>query len=235
MTYVSPKWLVTEILRARLTDPQARSEATTTSTHTATSSQTDFTITPSGSNKVSCITSVTDNASAVTKNEDYWVDLRNNKVIFFTGRTTGHAIVITYKYGTSNWIYPDVPLVSIGTAKTSWPRISITTIDDTIDTLGNYSAPQENVFRFQVDVWAKEGVVYTISSNAYEGENLCEYLSWKIVEVFRDYMTDFYPAFYDFVVLSGPRDLPFDEDRQAFRKTMDIQLKQINSGEVDWK
>ena len=46
MTYYSPKWIVVEFLRRRLTDPEDRAETATSDTFTATASQTDFALTP---------------------------------------------------------------------------------------------------------------------------------------------------------------------------------------------
>ena len=92
MAYLNPKFIVVDILRRRLIDPRTRAEASKTNNFTATASQTDFSLTPTTGKKLSTITSITDNTVAVVKWRDYYIDFRNQKIIFFTGRTSGHTI-----------------------------------------------------------------------------------------------------------------------------------------------
>lgn len=232
MAYISPKWLIVEFLRRRLTDPRERAETATSDTFTATASQTSFTLTPTSGSKVSCVTSVTDGGTTQTKNVDYWVDLKNQKVIFFTGRTESNTVVVNYKEGTSNWIYPDKPRVDI--TRTSFPRISITKISDGAIRAGNKDAPMLHTARFQADIWVKEpieGEVWTIGGNKYAGKDLAEYLGYEIVAAFRDYIDDLNRALWGFEC-AGPKDMPFDYDFQLHHTIVDFTLRGQDLGVV---
>lgn len=238
MAYISPKWLVVEFLRRRLTDPRSRAESATSDTFTATDGQTNFELSPTSGSKASCVTSVTDAGVTQTKQEDYYVDFENRStptVIFHSGRTLDNEIIVNYKEGTSNWIYPDKPQIDL--TRSSFPRISVTLVSDTPTRLGNYEADLEHLLRFQVDVWAKEpaeGEVWTISGKKYAGDSLAEYLVYEVVDAFNEYESDLHPALWGFLGEVGPKDMPFDYNFQLHRKTMEFMMHGINAGKVDW-
>lgn len=232
-TYLNPKFILVEFLRNRLTDPRARAETSKSENFTATASQTEFSLTPTTGSKLSSITSITDNAVAVTKWQDYYIDWRNQKVIFFTGRTVGHTIVITYKEGTTNWIYWDKPDEKL--SKTAFPRIDVILIGGTGKRLGNYEANVESSLHFQIDVWTKEkqsDQIFTIDSVAYTGEALSEYLAYKIIEAFEDSESDLFPALYGLSVAGIPRSLDFNEELQCHHKTVEVVLNALDIGRI---
>ena len=236
MTYYSPKWILVDFLRHRLTDPRARAETATSDTFTATASQTDFTLTPTAGSKVSCVTAVTNDGDSVSKNEDYYVDLKNNKVIFFTGVTEDNAVVVSYKEGTSNWIYPDKPREDI--SRTSFPRIAIKLISAPAKRLGNYQSDIEYLFHFQIDIWAKQAKqteVWTIDSVKYTGDDLVEYLASEVLQAFKDHISDLFPALYDYEPITGPKDMPFNKEYEWYHKIVEVKLKGVNAWTVDWK
>lgn len=236
MVYYSPKWIVIDFLRHRLTDPEARNESATSDTFTATASQTDFTVTPTTGSKMSCVTAVTVDDVAQTKNQDYWVDTKNQKVIFFSGQTEGVTVVVSYKEGTSNWIYPDKPRVDLDVD--SYPRIALSVVSSPNLRMGKYDAPVESVMRFQADIFTSEArgtKIYTIGGSKYAGEDLAEYLAYQITQAFIDYIDDLQPALYDYVGLSGPRDVAFNKETMTHHKIVEFSLRMINAGEVDWK
>lgn len=236
MAYMSPKWLVVEFLRSRLTDPRSRAESSTSDTFTATSGQKEFTLTPTSGKKVSCVTSVTDGGVTQSKNEDYYVDLKNNKVIFFDGRTAGNTIVVNYKEGASNWIYPDKPRLDI--SRTSFPRMSVTVVSNNNIRLGNYSAPLKHIIRFQVNIWVKEPTedeVWTIDGSKYSGHDLAEYLAYEVIKALENYESDLHPALWGYDGRVGPQDMPFDYDLQLHQKVLEFTLMGIDVGQVNWK
>jgi len=231
--FLPAKYILVDFLRKNLIDPRARAETSGSDTFTATAGQTDFTCTPT-SGTISCITGVTVEGTAVTKWEDYWIDFRNQKVIFFTGLTVGDAVVVSYKYGTSNWIYWDKPRVDLGS--TSFPRINIMTISGSGLRLGNSDAPVESTVHYQIDIWTKEGKtnqIFTISSRAYTGEELAEYIAAKITEAFEDSESELFPALYNYNITQVPKDLPFDETYQCFHKVVEVELKALDLNRVN--
>lgn len=236
MVYYSPRWIVVDFLRHRLTDPENRAEDATSDTFTATASQTDFVLTPTTGSKASCITSVTDDGNTMTKNEDYWFDAKNKTVIFFTGRTLDNTVVVNYKEGTGQWIYSGMPRVDL--TEDSYPRISLSVVSSPSLRLGNYTAPVESVMRFQADIFtseARNAKLFTISGSKFGGQDLAEYLAYQITQAFIDYIDDLQPALYDYVGLSGPRDVAFNKETMTHHKIVEFSLRMINAGEVDWK
>lgn len=231
--YLSPKSIISDFLRIHLTDPRARAEATTTESFTATASQTEFSLTAlSGS--VSCITSITVNSTAKTKWVDYYYDQRNEKVIFFNGLTLSDSVEITYKYGTSNWIFDDKPRTNLSVS--SFPRIDVKIVSSPAKRLGNYEAPVEGDIRFQMDIWTKEaksGGVFTIDSRAYTGDELAEYLAYQITKAFEDHEDDLHPALYNYEPVGMPTDLPFAIDYQCHHKVVEIVMKGLDLGRVE--
>lgn len=231
--FLPAKYILVDFLRKNLTDPRDRAEDTDSDTFTATASQTDFTCTPlSGS--ISCITSVTVEGTSQTKWQDYWIDFRNQKVIFFTGITVGDEVIINYKYGTTNWIYWDKPRTDL--SETSFPRLNIMTIGGTGTRLGNSDAPVESTVRYQIDIWVKEtkaNQIFTISGRKYSGEELAEYIASKVTETFEDSESDLYPVLYGYYVTQVPRDLPFNETYQCYHKVVEVELKGLDLNRIN--
>jgi len=230
--YITPKDIITDFLRTNLVDPRARSEASNTETFTATASQTTFSLSaPSGS--VSCVTSVKVAGVAQTKWGDYKWDRRGEDIIFFTGITLNDAVVIIYKYGSSNWIYSDKPNTELGS--TSFPRINILIPSTTGQRLGNYEAPVQSNIHFQVDIWTKEkitGNIFTIGGHVYAGNELVDYIAIKIIEAFEDSVDDLHPAMYDYIPLSAPRDLPFNVGYQSYHGVVEFLMKSLDLGRL---
>jgi hypothetical protein len=235
MVHIEPQWIVAEFLRARLTDPRGtdRSENSTTETLTANTSQTEFSLTPP-SGSMSAITAVTVDGSTKNKWEDFYPDTRNDKIVFFSGLSGGEEVAITYKYGTSNWIYPDRPRKDL--AEDSFPRIRVFDVSGPGTRLGNYEADIEYVMRFQADIYVKDVQntnVFTIDGNKYSGINLCRYIAFQIIKAFKSYESDLFPAMYGYTVLQIPTNQPFDKSLQAHRVQFDFELRTINAGLIE--
>ena len=102
--------------------------------------------------------------------------------------------------------------------------------------LGNYEAPINSSIRFQIDIWTKEeryNEGFTINGIKYYGEYLAEYIAYKITEAFDDYMSDFYPVMYNYILLSTPRDLPFDIQHQCHHKTVEFMMSCLKIGRIE--
>lgn len=228
MVFISPKIVMIEFLRHRLTDPRTRAE--TSQIEEFNGGSTDFSLTPSAGS-VSCITAVTVDAVAKIKWKDYRVDLQNQKVIFYLDTAAGtNNVDITYKRGTSNWIYPDKAKESL--SSTSFPRINVLVVGGTGERIGQYNSDVESVTHFQIDVWTKENQIQTIDSVKYAGDKLSEYFAHQIMAVFRSNEDDLHPALYNYTVIGIPRDLGYNQEMQCFHTIVEVEMKGINVGEA---
>ena len=232
--YLNPKLIISDFLRVNLTDPRSRAETTNAETFTATASQTTFPLTaPSGS--VSCVTTVTVDSVAKTKWRDYYPDPRGESIIFFTAMTGGEAVAVTYKYGSTNWIYDDKPNTKL--SSTSFPRLNVMQVAGPGARLGNVDAPIMSNLTFQIDIWTKErqtGQIWTIDDKAYTGQTLADYLAHKIHKAFEDNEDDLYPALHDYIPSqSPPPDLPFNVEYQCFHKAIEFTINGISVGTVE--
>lgn len=232
--YINPKYIMVEFLRNRLTDPRSsRRPSANSNSLTATAGQTEFDITCSSGTSLSHISSVEVNSTAQEKWEDYYIDSQNEKIIFYSGLSVGDSVDINFYEGTTNWIYWDKPVKTLG--ETSFPRISVLVVSSQGSRLGNYEAPMESIINFQIDVWTKEKAanqIFTIDGIKYTGEALAEYLAYKITEVLEDYESDMFPALYDYTLPQAPKTLPFDEVYQAHHQIVEPEMKGISVGRI---
>jgi len=227
MVFISPKNVLVEFLRNRLTDPRNRAEDSTTEEFDG--GGTEFSLNPP-SGTMSCVNSVTVDGSTQTKWKDYYIDFQNQKIIFYNATAAGADNVdITYKYGSTNWIYPDKAKKTL--SKTSFPRINILVVGGSGGRLGQYNSDVESVMHFQIDIWTKENQTFTIDSIKYEGDKLAEYLAHQIMKSFRAYEDDLHPELYNYTPIGIPRDLGFNQEMECFHSIVEVELKGINVSE----
>jgi hypothetical protein len=228
MVFISPKSVLVEFLRRRLVDPRSRAEDTNTETFDGGS--TSFSLTPT-SGTMSCITSVKVDDVEQTKWKNYYIDFQNQKVIFYSDTNSGtDNVSITYKQGSTNWIYPDKAKNTL--SKTAFPRINILTFAGTGERVGQYNSDVQSQVSFQIDVWTKENQVFTIDSVKYEGDKLAEYLAYEISKYFRSNEDDLHPALYNYTLLGTPRDMGFDKEIECFHKIVEVEMRGLNIGET---
>jgi len=230
--YLNPSNIIEDFLRKNVTDPRGRITSTSDS-FTATASQTIFALTPSTNNSLSHVISVTVDGTAKTKWQDYYIDSKLEKIIFFTGMTGAEAVVITYGETTSNWIFTDKPRKKLTSLQ--FPRINILVVGNVGSRLGNYEAPVEGIPRFQVDVWTKESQdnqIFTINSKKFTGEDLANYLSYEITKAFENNESELFPALYGYDPVGMPPDLPFDDELQCYHKTVEFIMRGISIGRI---
>jgi len=227
MATISPKNIIVDFLRKNLIDPRSRAE--NSSSEEFDGGGTEFSLAPS-SGKISAITGVAVDGADQIKWKDYYIDFQNQKIIFFSATPSGTDNVdVTYKYGASNWIYPDKPLTTLG--KTSFPRLNILTVDGSGERLGQYNSDVQSKILFQIDIWATEDYVATIDGVKYEGDKLVEYLGLKIIEMFRSSVDELHPVLYNYKP-GHLQDLPFNEDLQVHHKVFQMEMNTINVGEI---
>lgn len=225
--FISPKNIIVDFLRRRLTDPRSRAE--TSQTEEFNGGGTEFSLIPS-SGKVSCITSVTVDSVEQTKWADYYIDFQNQKVIFYSATAAGtNNVDVNYKSGTTNWIYPDKARKSLD--RTSFPRINVLIVGGSGERLGQYNSNVESTIHFQIDIWTKENQKFTISSVVYANDKLSEYFGYEITKAFRAYEDDLHPEFYNYTLLGTPRDLGYNSEMQCFHTVVEVEMKGIDVGE----
>lgn len=227
IVYLSPKNQLVEFLRVYLTDPRSRAE--TSQTETFNGGSTTFTLTPT-SGTMSCITEITVDSVTQTKWKDYYIDFQNQKVIFYSNTAAGtNNVSITYKRGTTNWIYPDKAKKTL--AATAFPRINVLVVGGSGERVGQYNSDVESLIHFQIDIWTKENQIFTIGGVKYSGDKLTEYLGHQILSAFRNHEDDLHPALYNYTPMSVPRDMGFDTELEVFHSIVEVELKSINQGE----
>ncbi len=226
--FISPKDVIVDFLRTKLTDPRARAEDTNTEIFDGDATEYNLTA-PEGS--VQAITSITVDGTDQTKWKDYRIDHQNQKVVFYSPTASGSDNVsISYKQGTTNWIYPDKAKKTL--SSTSFPRINIISVGGTGKRLGRYDSDVESINNFQIDIWTKEDQVFTIDEIKYSGEKLGTYIAYEITRALKQNEDDLHPEFYNYTLLSTPRDRGFDSELQCYHKVVEIEVKGINVGEI---
>lgn len=205
--YIPNEAIVADFLRENLSDPNSnRTYLSTQESFTAGSSQSEYSLSaPSGS--VSHVTSVTVDGTTKTKWKDYYWDYKAEKVIFKTSEipSSGDSVVVDYVYSSKNWIYTDLPVKRI--SDDGFPRIRVFKASQQGQRLGNYKAPVESTIRFQIDIWTKEKVPYTVNGigngRTYSGEALAEILARQTSKFLEDNIDDIYPVLYDYILLNA--------------------------------
>lgn len=234
--YLSPKTVIVDFLRKHISDPRERI-STSSNSFTATAAQTEFSLTPTTNYKLSHVESVTVDSTPKSKWEDYYIDPKNQKVIFYTAMTGGEAVEISFGEGTgvntTNWIYPGKPNKKLNAL--SFPRINVKIISSVGVRQGSYKSPVEANIRFQIDIWCKEkqeDQIFTIDGDKYTGVDLAEYLSLKITEAFEDNEGDLFPALYGYDPVDMCKDIPFSDELQCHHKIVECMLKGLKIGRI---
>lgn len=221
-----PKNVIVEFLRATLTDPRSRAETTETDSSTGTGSAQTISLSPaSSSNKAYAISSVTVDAIAIDKWSDYDIDLQNQNV---SGTfTVDKAVVVTYKRGSTNWIYPDKANETL--SSTSYPRINVLLVNSPGDRVGNYQSEIAQREHYQIDFWTKRKYVYDDGVIKHSGSSLANYFSRQIVKSFEDNIDELYPILYDVEIVSV-RDATWEVANQCFHSIVELRLTGVSLG-----
>lgn len=226
--YISPKTVLADFLRHRLTDPRARAEDIKTETFNGGS--TEYSLNPDSGKKHYSVTDVSVEGSSKSKWKDYYIDQQNSKIIFFSATSSGtDNVSISYKQGATNWIYEDKSRTDLNPK--SFPRVNILIIGGSGNRLGTYKSNMEVSFQFQIDIWTKEKQAFTIDNHSYEGDKLSEYLANQVTKAFEDYVDELHPQLYSYFLTNYPRDLGFNRDMECFHHIVEVELKGVDPGE----
>ena len=222
----SEKNVLVEFLRRRLTDPRNRAESTVTDTFSGTGAAQICTLTPAVNNKAYAITDVSVASSSITKWVDYDIDMQNQNISGTFASGTDN-VVVTYKTGTTNWIYSDLAKTSLSSS--SYPRINISLVSSVGDFTGNYKSDIIESIHFQTDIWVKEDYIYNDGTNKWSGSHLALYLARQIVKQFEDYNNDVYPILFNFVLLNI-RDAVWETEREVYHVILEFQMDAVSVG-----
>jgi len=231
--YIDPEDILSDFLRVHLTDPKARAEATETQTFTPGATDTEITLVAPTTGSVSCVTGVTIDgvSTSAAKWADYHWDYQNTILTFFSAFAGTETVIVTYKYGTSNWIFSDKPDEELG--NTSFPRISLFNVSAGGKRLGQYDAPVEGSPILQIDIWSKDGYVATIDSRKYSNNYLTRYFGNRITRAFEENEDDLFPVLYNYRLVSGARAAPYAEEYQAFHSIVEVNVKGLRIGRIE--
>lgn len=123
---------VTQLLRnSDIFTTTVRGVTTKTDTFTATSGQTQFTLTQTAVKNVRSLSVASVSKIYLT---DYTVNWATGVVTLLVGATVGDVVVIQYDYGTGEKIYPDYPRSDL--TLNSFPRIGMEIISSTTTPFG---------------------------------------------------------------------------------------------------
>ena len=228
MAQLEPKDILVDFLRHRLTDPRSRGDTSNTETFDGDAETVTFSLTmPSGS--LSCITAVTVGGTAQSKWADYTIDTQNASITFTTAPGAGtDNVSVTYNYGSTNWVYPDIPFIT--TSPTSYPRISVSLVGSGGVRAGSYQSDVVSTEHYQATIWVKEDYAPTIDSVKYSNDKLALYFARKINIIFKDYINDIYPKLQNYEQLMT-RTAVFSKESQTWQVVFEFQLMGVNVGE----
>jgi hypothetical protein len=229
--YIDPEDAVSDFLRVHMIDPRARAETSETQTFNPGASDTVITLASPSEGSVSCVTEVTIDGATSKKWQDYHWDYQTGKLTFFSAFAGTEEVIVTYKYGTSNWIYSDRPDQEL--SSTNFPRISIFTVTNTGQRLGEYNAPVEGSIVLQIDIWSKDGYVKTINSRSYSNNYITRYLGNRVTRAFEKFESDLFPLLYGYDPNSMARDAPYSSQYQAFHSIVEVNLKGLSMGRIE--
>lgn len=231
--YIDPEDIIADFLRVRLTDPRARAEATESQTFNPGNGDTVITLAVPTSGSVSCITGVTIDAvsTGAKKWLNYYWDYQNTTLTFFSAFAGTEEVIVTYKYGTKNWIYSDKPDDELGAD--AFPRVSIFNVTNAGVRMGQYEAPVEGSPVLQIDIWSKDGYNVTIDSRKYSNNYITRYLGNQITKAFENNEEDLFPVLYNYRAVNGPRNAPYSEEYQAFHSIVEVNFKGLRLGRIE--
>jgi len=225
-TYIlSPKEVISDLLRETIDDPRQTRESTNSETFSSGATEYQLTAT---TGSVQSITSLTIGGISKIKWKDYYWNQQSQKVIL--PNPASGEVIVNYKQGTG-WIYPDKPHKKL--SENSFPRINVLKAAGVSTRLGQYNSPMEETIGLQVDFWVKEGFIFT-DHNGIKWANgkLAEYLVIKAKKALSDNENKLFSYGYSLRIPTSDRDLPFDEEYQTHHKLFIVEFNSLNEGEI---
>ena len=156
--------------------------------------------------------------TGLTRFRDYDYDYDTKTITFLTA--TSENKTLTYLSGDA-WILPNttdkLPTEDI------FPLVIITNTGGSSNRLGFIDAPMESIQTFSVEVNVKENAVYDGVSN----QKLADNILYNIMEALNNRADILSPLLYNYVVLSNPSEVPYNDRLGLFRASSEIQLSEV--------
>ena len=184
---------------------------------TATASQTVITL---GQTAVKNIRTFTVNSVAQVFITDYTVNWNTGVITMVTGMTVGHAISVSFDYGSSDKIYPDMPRDDI--TLTSFPRVGIETTSISTQPFGLGGMTHISDVMFTVIAWVSANKDSAIASS-YGGITDLATLMKNIRDAIRTNAKSF--ASFQYITPQGTGPVRKGKNDKGLQQTADYNVK----------
>jgi hypothetical protein len=170
---------------------------------------------------------------AKTEDTDFTRDATNLKITWtnYTPPSGNDNIRIVYDH-IKGWVYDDIPNYS----SSYFPRISVEDIRTDIENMGmgTYSNFTSGVgdfhkARYNVGIYAAEGMKVTIGSRTYQNADIVRYLAQQLKTAFHNNRNPCYWKFHDWKVTAEER-VTADEESGYFRYNLVLDVQYWDSG-----
>ena len=232
MNILEAEDILTEFIRAEVSEVTRvglnNRQTTDSESFNGDDSTTEFTLTESSA--VVAINSVVVDSVTQNKHTSYLIDLDNKKITFASAPGAGSSnVVVSYEKG-STWVYPDK--VRDDLSVSSYPRVGIMTITQSEVPQGIDAAQpfwMDGVY--QIDVVAYKGQKCTISTETKEGQDVANYIGRQIINKLTTTTSSKLglKLYTPRILVNIP--LPFDEEKNIFRRHIEVALNAQDIGE----
>lgn len=177
------------------------------------------------------VVSVSVGGAVQTPYLDYNVDLDNKKVKFSTAPPSGtDNVSVTINTGTS-WVIDNHNRSEL--TDETFPRIVVTAINESGNRIESGTTKTEDPVTFQIDILALKDMFVTVSGDTFEGPDVSTYLARQLIKELKDhFIADIGYFFRDFTIL-GNNDVPFEPDKNYFRRIVEINTTVQNNTIVE--
>ncbi len=234
MNLIKPEDILTEFFRAYVPEVERENltnrQETDSESFDGDTSKKTFIINESSA--VLAINSVI--VGGITKNKytEYAIDLDNKLITFVTAPGSGSDnVVISYEKG-SNWVFPDKPRDDI--SKSKYPRMSVLTLVQGEVPLGvGTGSPYWMDGTYQIDVVAYKGQKCIINGEIKEGQDVADFIGRNIInQLTKGTLSRIGLKLYTPRILNDIP-LPLDEEKNQFRRMIDVQFNAQDMGKQD--
>jgi len=206
----------------------------TEQTEAFSSGEASIELSPSPNNFVVSIQEIKLSDDTILKKwQDFFFDYQTKKIYFKTTPILNGTIKFNETTEEKLFVFNSKNEIKKDTLE-SFPLITIDQQPSPVTRIGQFNAPMQSKKGFQINVYTKEGFIYTDGNGVqYEGDSLGDYICYQIVKLIREFEEQLHPAVYDLLIQSDPEDLPFDYELQANHKILILQGSLINIGEFE--
>ena len=178
------------------------------------------------------INSVTVGSTVQNKHLAYAIDLDNKLITFGTAPTSGtNNVVVSYERG-SLWINPDKPRDDLSESK--YPRMGVMTITQSENPMGvGVGGPYWMDGVYQIDVVTYKGQKCIINGETKEGQDVANYIGRQAISALtRGTLTNLGLTLHTPRIITNIP-LPFDEEKNQFRRLIEVQLNAQDIGKQE--